>query len=249
MDRSFLSQPAVIEASRGFVCARLATYENETEGSFLKSLIRTRSGQLENSVFCILAPDGKEKLVRGGRSMSGTYRDADAMADGLTKVIAKYTPKAELSAVPLVPDVRLALDVAAADNRPLVVVVAKGEAKRADAEKALEKLVWDAKFVGRFVTAMNDEAKLEQVDGVKDGSTLLLIQPDKFGLKGKVLAQTTDEKQWAETLTAGLKAFVREEKTFQNHVREGQRQGVFWETKTPVTDPQEAAARERGRRK
>jgi len=28
MDRSFWSQPIVIDASRGFVCARLATYED-----------------------------------------------------------------------------------------------------------------------------------------------------------------------------------------------------------------------------
>ncbi len=249
MDRSFLSQSAVIAASRDFVCARLATYEDAEEGSFMKSLLRTRSGELENSVFCIFAPDGQEKLVRGARSMNGTYSNADEMATGMKKITAKYKPKEELSGVPLVPNFRLALDVASADSQPLVVIVAKGAEKRKEAEKAMSKLVWNADYVGRFVTTINDDVKLEGIEGVKESSTLLLIQPDKFGQKGKVLAQTAQVDAWKETLTTGLKDFVREEKSFQSHVQEGKTQGVFWETKIPVTDPMELKARERGRKK
>ncbi|MBY0231652.1 MAG: thioredoxin family protein [Gemmataceae bacterium] len=57
MDRSFLSRPEVVKASRSHVCGRLATYEDEVEGFFLWSLAKTGSGKLENSVFAILAPD------------------------------------------------------------------------------------------------------------------------------------------------------------------------------------------------
>ena len=71
----------MIAASRRFVCARLATYEDEAEGKFLKSLVRTRSGELENSVFAILGPDEKEQLVRPGRSMRSAYDDAKAYLD------------------------------------------------------------------------------------------------------------------------------------------------------------------------
>jgi hypothetical protein len=46
-----------------------------------------------------------------------------------------------------------------------------------------------------------------------------------------------------------VKTWQPEDKTFSNHVREGHKLGVFWQTQTPVTDPQEARARERGKRK
>ena len=81
------------------------------------------------------------------------------------------------------------------------------------------------------------------------GAVLLVVQPDKYGLRGSVLAQTADPAAFADTLAAGAKAFKREAKTFSNHVREGHKDGVYWETKLPVTDPMEAAARERGRKK
>ena len=64
MDRSFLSDKGIIRASRGFVCARLATYENKEEAEYLGRIFRGRSGQLENTVFCIMSPDGKDRLVR-----------------------------------------------------------------------------------------------------------------------------------------------------------------------------------------
>ena len=68
MDRSFLSQPEVIAASRHFVCVRLTTYEDKEEGEFLKSFHVTRSGELENTVAALLAPDGKRQLARASRS-------------------------------------------------------------------------------------------------------------------------------------------------------------------------------------
>lgn len=250
MDRSFLSQPAVIAASRRFVCARLATYEDEAEGKFLKSLVRTGSGELENSVFAVLGPDAKEQLVRPGRGMRGAYRDATAMADGLAKLAERYKPRAEPDALPAVADVRLALDVASADNQPLVVLVAKDVTKRTELERAVAKLAWGKEFVGRFVyVSCGGGGELAGVSGAAADSVLLVVQPDKYGMTGKVLAQTADAAKFADALNTGATAFVPGSKTFQNHVRQGHQDGIFWETKTPVTDPMEAAARERGRKK
>src|SRR5947209_3773331 len=90
MDRSFLSQPEVITASRRFVCIRLATYENAEEGSLLKSLVRTRSGELENSVFAILAPDGQRRLIRAARSPKDAYRVAAQMGAGMNRIADGY---------------------------------------------------------------------------------------------------------------------------------------------------------------
>lgn len=248
MDRSFLSQPAVIEASRQFVCVRLTTYEDEGEAKFLKSLVRTGSGQVENSSFAILDMDGKTKLVGGGRGMNQVYRDAAEMADGMAKLVKKYTPKGEPGSLPLVPTVRLALPVAASDGQPLVVVRVKDEKQRAEVEKELAKLVWGEEFVGRFVFTEDTDAA-SQFDEMKGTPVAVVVQPDTFGQKGKVLAQADKADDLAAALRAGLKGFVKADKETRTHVQGGVRQGIFWETKTPVTDPMEAAARERAKKK
>ena len=65
MDQSLWSDPLVIEASRKFVCARLATYEDKDEGAMLKSIYRGRSGELDNTVFTVLSHDGKSRVEPG----------------------------------------------------------------------------------------------------------------------------------------------------------------------------------------
>jgi hypothetical protein len=248
MDRSFLSQPEVIDASRQFVCVRLTTYEDEGEAKFLKSLVRTGSGQVENSSFAILDADGKTKLVGGGRGMNQVYRDAKDMADGMAKLLVKSTPKGEPASLPLVPTVRLALPVAASDGQPLVVVRGRDQKARAEAEKELAKLAWGDEFVGRFVFAVDADAAAA-FDGLKGNPAVVVVQPDTFGQKAKVLAQAGTTGEIAAALRTGLKGFVKDDKETRSHLSDGHKQGVFWETKTPVTDPMEAAARERAKKK
>src|SRR5581483_3137143 len=93
MDRSYLSQPPVIAAARDFVCVRLTTYEDPFEMAFMKSFDITRSGEVENTTFSILAPDGRTPLVRVSRSMKGTFKDAAAMAAAMGRIAQKYPPK------------------------------------------------------------------------------------------------------------------------------------------------------------
>ena len=123
----------------------------------------------------------------------------------------------------------------------------KDEAARAKLKELMAKLAWSDEFVGRFIYATATAKELIAVEGVKIESGLAVIRPDKFGQKGSVLAQTNSE-QFGETLRKALSDFKPDAKTFQSHVREGQRQGVFWETQIPVTDPMERAARERGKK-
>src|SRR5438132_10035446 len=94
MDRSFLSQAPVIEASRHFVCVRLTTYENKEEGDFLKSFKVTRSGELENTVFTILSPDGKRQLARAARAARQTFGDAARMAETMNRLAGEHEQKA-----------------------------------------------------------------------------------------------------------------------------------------------------------
>jgi hypothetical protein len=253
MDRSFLSQPAVIAASRSFVCIRLATYEDREEGAFLKSFNVTRSGELENTVFTVLTADGKRQLARASRGASHTFGDAARMAQTMKRIAAAHParPATGRPALPKVANVRLAVDVAACDNQPLVLVFAADAKTRREIEEPLAALAWSEPYLGRFVYASAATAReLAAIDGAKAATGILVIESDSFGLKGKVLAQTTGRTRAAmvRCLTEGAQRFRGKEKTFGSHVREGHRKGVFWETAIPVTDPQEQAARERGRR-
>src|SRR3954452_19175867 len=119
MDRSFLSQSDVVAAARNFVCVRLMTYESGVEGEFLKAFNVTRSGELENTVFTILAPDGVRPLVRSSRSCKGTFRDAAHMAESMAKIAATNPGIKDINGLPelpTVPTVRLGVNVAACDN-------------------------------------------------------------------------------------------------------------------------------------
>jgi hypothetical protein len=122
----------------------------------------------------------------------------------------------------------------------------------ADALQQLEgrvrTLAWSDDFLGRAVyTVAKDFDQLKAIDGVPAGGGLLVIQPDRYGLKGKVLAQAAADAA-ATTLARALQNGIAQhqpfERTFENHVREGHRAGVFWETQIPVTDWMERRARE-----
>jgi hypothetical protein len=251
MDRSFLSRPEVIAASREFVCVRLATYEDPLEAKFTRALVRTGSGELENTAFCLLGSDGKTKLSRSGRGTESIYADAAAMAADMKRVAGGFMPKASPGMLPLVANPRLALDVAAADGLPLVVAVSTDKAVRQRLVDRLAKLAWTDEFIGRFTYAEGAARDVIGVPGITVDAGVVVIAPDKFGQNGTVLKQVRVEVATAD-LAAILKTAAADykapEKAFGTHVREGQRLGIFWDTKVPVTDPMENAARERGRR-
>jgi hypothetical protein len=253
MDRSFLSRLDVIAASRAFVCVRLTTYEDKEEGDFLKSFRVTRSGEVENTVFTILSPDGKRQLARASRSANHTFGNAARMAETMKRISGEFAAKnaGAPPELPKVANVRLAVDVAACDNQPLVLVFSPDAAARKKLEERLAALAWGEQFLGRFVYASASAVKeLAEIEGAKAEAGVLVIQSDKFGLKGKVLAQvsaTASAEELVRCLQEWVKLHQRQEKTFGEHVREGHRKGVFWDTVIPVTDPMEARARERGR--
>lgn len=251
MDRSFLSQPAVVAASRQFVCVRLATYEDPVEAKFVKGLVRTGSGELENTAFCLLSPDGAKKLTRSGREIRHIYGDPDTMAADMNRLAGTFTPKAAPAGLPTVANAKLALDVAAADGLPLVVAVGKDKSARARTVNQLARLAWADEFVGKFIYAEATPRELLPVGGLTVDAGVVVVDPDGFGLKGTVLREVGIDAT-ADGIAAALRAAAAEfkppEKSFQSHVREGHRQGVYWDPPVPVTDSMENAARERGRR-
>lgn len=238
MDKSFLSKRAVIEASRGFVCVRLATYEDAAEGAFLKSLFRTRSGELENSVFAILQPDGRSRIGRAGRSPSMIYRDAEAMASDLERIAARYRPKPAAWALPYAADLRRGLVIAASDIQPLIVVRASGATARRKLEAALRQQAWREPLIGRCAYA-STQRSLGKISGAPRGDAILLVEPDAYGLAGEVVAScsVSQLEGLAERLREGLARIKLQGKDSSRHIRAGRRSGQLWETVIPVTDP------------
>jgi hypothetical protein len=251
MDRSFLSNVDVIAASREFVCVRLMSYEDPAEMAFLKSFGAGKSGEAENTVFCMLAPDGKRQLTRATRGPRSLYSDADEMAKRMRTIAKDYadSPEPATRVLPTITNFRLALNVAACDRQPLVVLVSKpGQDK---AEAALAKLSFSPDFLGRFVyVSVADPKELKMIEGFDANATLLVMQPDAFGLKGKLLSQATEttSARMSQALKEGLASSQLQPREFWSHVKTGQSQGVFWQTQTPVTDPMELRAREKGRK-
>jgi hypothetical protein len=125
MDRSFLADANVIGVSRQFVCIRLATYEDAEEAKFLKNIFSGRSGELDNTVFALLAPDGKTQLCRPGRSPNFAFRNPAEMASRMVEISGEYPGNDEggtdVLTLPAMKNFRLALNVAACDGLPLVV--------------------------------------------------------------------------------------------------------------------------------
>lgn len=253
MDRSFLSRPPIITASREFVCVRLTTYEDPEEGKFLKSFQVTRSGELENTVFTILSPDGKRQLARASRSTNQTFGNADRMAETMNRIAQSYAGKTpgKPQELPRVSNLRLAVNVAACDHQPLVVLFAPQERERRDLVARLTPLAWSEPFLGRFIyVVVHEDRELAALPGAKAEASVLVVQPDRFGLNGIVLTRVGlkgTAEELVQCLKEGMKRYQHEEESFERHVREGRQRGVFWQTVMDVTDPMERRARERGR--
>lgn len=256
MDKSFLSDPDVIAASRKFVCIRLISYENKEEAAFLKSFNVGRSGDVENTVFCILSPDGTQRLSRASRGTGHVYSSSKTMAESMAKIALQYSGMdseiQKIPGIPYVADLRLALNVAGCDKQPLVIINPTANGDTLALEKKISAIARSNDFLGKFIyVKVRDQKELELLAGAEKESQILVVQPDTFGLKGEVLFQTAEVSttQLRETLNQGISKGKWPAISFWNHVQQGHQKGIFWETKLPVTDKQELSARERARSK
>ena len=251
MDRSFLSNAEVVEASRNLVCIRMATYEDKEEAEFIKKIYKSRSGSLENTVFAILTPDGKDTLIRPGRGPH-QFRDPKQLArkmNSIAKSNTKPNPDSDKSdpVIPFMKNFKLALNVAAAERLPLIAAVAP----KADLEKLHEgigKKMLDEPFQGQFIYVSTDSMDdLKPITGDTTKPGIYVIQPEQFGVSGKVvslLAADSSENQIELALKKSMNGTLKRVNQ-REHVRKGIRKGLDWESEIPASDPKSMAARER----
>jgi hypothetical protein len=256
MDRSFLADKDVISTSRKFVCIRLATYENAEENEVLKGFF-ARGGNLENTVFTLLTPDGKTKLVTAGRSpvwafggVSGPGINAQPeesmkkMGQTMEAIALVYPGKGKAAKgfppLPYLADLRLALNVTAADRQPLVVVYSKSAEQRKKMERELSKVAWSDQFIGeaQYVPA-SDASEFKSVKNFKATSGFVVIQPGTFGLTGEVIEvieAATPARKIAGPLAEALGKHKPSQLTYDQHRQAGSRAGARWQSATPNTD-------------
>ena len=247
MDQSLWSDPLVIESSRKFVCARLATYEDKDEGAMLKSIYRGRSGELDNTVFAVLSHDGKSRLSRAGRSPTMVFGgsvgwEGTVLALEMDRIIEEYkVPQskktAAFSTLPIAKDVRRAVNISACDRLPLVITAGLDP-------KQLQKLVtlaWKEPYLGRFNWASTDTiSELKSIGIEKPEAGIWVVNPDTYGLKVEVIAKAeadSETKPIEEALAKALAGKRPAQKDTRRHVNRGNATGKRWETEIPVTDP------------
>ncbi len=253
MDRSFLTDKKVIEASPDWVCIRLATYEDSEEAKFLEGIYSGRSGALENTVFALLSDDGKTQLCRPGRSPQFAFRNADKMAEAMKLLVATYPLRNRdtnaVARVPQMKNFRLSLNVAACDNLPLLVAVGENKKELTELKTKIATLAFDDNTRGKFIFASTlARSDLKVVENYDSTTGLFVITPGQFGLTGKAsrkLDADLSTEQLKTELLAFAKSFTKSSKDRRIHVSNGYKNGFEWETEIPVTDEQSNRAKER----
>ena len=251
MDRSFLSHAGVVAASRDFVCIRPLTYESAAEAPFLESLFRGRSDGLENTVFAMLGPDGKTRLCRTGRSPRFAFASPNSMATAMKEILKKYPNTRPFDQpLPLLPNVRLGLNVSSCDSTPLAIVYSPDQATRTRLQQQLAKLAWKPDHVGQVQYCMATRPEdLKPLGGKAPRPGILVVQPGIYGDRGQLISAvdlTAQPDELANAIDFGLLASEFQAKNMRFHVSRGQQLGVNWKTAIPVTD---SGGRRRGRRR
>ena len=247
-----MSNKQLIKISREFVCIRTATYEDKREAGFLKwAFLRSPTEELRNFGYCILSPDGKRKLRRSVRGPNYLYPNSGAMVADLQRIARQFSPKTTTSsprpAVPRMKTVRLGINVASCDGLPSIVVFGTGPREVGRMNAKLGGVIWDTALAGKFIySSTTKSSDLKIVAGATRRSGILVIEPDAYGLTGRLIKRIdagVSQEDLKSELIAVANSFTRRSKTHGLHVRNGRRSGQLWKTEVPV--PQRVRTRGR----
>ncbi|MEM1444247.1 MAG: hypothetical protein AAGF67_18010 [Verrucomicrobiota bacterium] len=233
----------MIEAAKKFVCIRIATYEDQNEAQFVTERLMREGDSLRNFGYALASPGFEDILERSDRGPNFVYGSGEEMAAKLDSISENFTPRESTDSFPGVPkmkDVRLALNVASCDGIPCLVIYGESEAELERLQQKMGVVAWDEEVAGRFIYAVaSEEEALEGISGNRSGTGYLIVQPDPYGLEGKVVA-TVSEPNSADQLKSDLLAAVddysRIAKTHGQHVRSGRQNGISWETEVAVPE-------------
>ncbi|MDP0492461.1 MAG: hypothetical protein Q7Q71_15550 [Verrucomicrobiota bacterium JB023] len=240
------SQKEFIAASRSFVCVRLESYESKEHQDLVRRFL---DGRFANTAFCLLSPDGEEKLSRSGRSPSVLLRSRwrtsedqptlDATVEEMQTVARKFKKRGE-DREQILQDFhsfRQALNVASGDQRLLIAVSERSEETDARLKEVLNGKECLGRFHLDFLTA-KDEEWMKRIEGKQSDAGIFIIRADRFGQKGSVMKRLkldTSANRLRETLVECNRDFAgsEERKIYGDHVREGRRMSISFENAMP----------------
>ena len=197
-------------------------------------------GRFENTAFCLLAPDGETRLTGSGRSPTQLFRTTEAFVEKLESIAAQYPAQGDLddAALPDFHSFTLALNVASADQRLLLLVAGQAE-RLAKVEKRLRPLAWHADVQGKFHLDMESERTWQAPLSLSEEAApgIYVIEPDTFGLTGVVLGKlsldATPKDIRSILALANAKHAKAKKKDYSEHVREGRTKGKTIEMAMP----------------
>lgn len=225
------------------------TYESASEAAVLKTLWRA-DAPLENTVFAILDPEGRS-IVRGGRGPNHVFRDAEDMTANMNEIARYYGSNGAVvpKELPVVDTVRLAVDVAACDKRPLVIVVGENDQERKQLAERLAPTAWSEQLIGKLVYTTGSGNDLRAIKGARVSSGYIFVAPGLFGTDGTALMQLGINASQSELTSASrqtINMFHPQMLSHSEHVRAGKQNGIEWQTAIPITDPHSLEAQGRG---
>jgi hypothetical protein len=93
-----------------------------------------------------------------------------------------------------------------------------------------------------------DIAELNVLLGKDKTPGIFVVEPDEFGVSGKVTRHVDLNAQGEDILAAlksGLQAFTPFSKDHRRHIANGYTVGIEWETVVPESDPMSVQAKQR----
>lgn len=204
----------------------------------LSKWLYTEVDSLRNTVFALLDPSGTKSLVRRtGRSPDQVFGGVDSFVKALNDLPNQFEKKESLNGLPLIPNLRLALNIAACDALPLVALLRQSSSELFDKDNnlVLSKAYKLRSSQAHFVL-INDSSALEKFPGYVSGKDVYVLQPNTFGTTAKVIYSFINKDFSSLHYKSELAKGVFKKSNDHAHVREGKRKNIKWETQTPRTD-------------
>ena len=231
----------MIKAAKDFVCIRLATYEDSTEAQFVVDRMGREGESLRNFGYALASPGFETLLERSDRGPNFTYGSAAEMAAKLKSISSQFEkvdPEDSLPGLPKMKNVRLAVNVASCDGLPCLVIYGETEAELERLENKMRVVASKEEIAGKLISAatLQKEEVAAPIEGAPE-TGYLLVQPDAYGLTGKIIAHVVEPdsaEQLSSALLAVVEGYDRLSKTHGQHVRWGRQNGIVWETEVAV---------------
>jgi hypothetical protein len=203
--------------------------------------VRGGGGELRNTTFALLDPSGEKALARTGRSPQMVYKNIDSFAVNLASLANKFESKVEIKSLPLIPSLRLGLNIAACDGIPLVVIINNESRKWKKLFSNLVNLSQTDSLSGQaHYVLLKDTKEIENLKDYKSDNFVYILKPDSFGITGRVVAAFRDKEDLSSVALGTAFDTARISKKIlsdsRQHVRQGRRKGITWESQMPRAD-------------